>query len=70
MSTSSSPARVLVLGATGPAGINLLRELLFRQHPTVAYVRNPSKIPEDLKANPLLEVSLLVQHGLVSFSHN
>lgn len=51
-----APTKVLVLGATGPAGICLLRELLYRQHETVAYVRNPSKIPEDLSSNPLLEV--------------
>ncbi|PKS11136.1 hypothetical protein jhhlp_002897 [Lomentospora prolificans] len=47
---------VLVFGATGPAGICLLRELLYRQHPTIAYVRNPSKIPEDLVPDPLLTV--------------
>ncbi|RYP24667.1 hypothetical protein DL765_000394 [Monosporascus sp. GIB2] len=48
--------KVLVFGATGPAGICLLRELLFRNHPTIAYVRNPSKIPTELSANPLLEI--------------
>ncbi|KAI0011414.1 hypothetical protein F4779DRAFT_573686 [Xylariaceae sp. FL0662B] len=48
--------KILVLGATGPAGICLLRELIFRNHPTLAYVRNPSKIPEDLTGSPLLEV--------------
>ncbi|PKX91395.1 uncharacterized protein P174DRAFT_513910 [Aspergillus novofumigatus IBT 16806] len=30
--------KVLVLCATGPAGIVLLRELLHRKHPTIAYV--------------------------------
>lgn len=48
--------KILVLGATGPSGICLLRELLFRKHNVVAYVRNPSKIPEDLVSSPLLEV--------------
>ncbi|RYP48451.1 hypothetical protein DL768_005653 [Monosporascus sp. mg162] len=48
--------KVLVFGATGPTGICLLRELLFRKHPTIAYVRNPSKIPSELSANPLLEI--------------
>jgi putative NADH-flavin reductase len=48
--------KILVLGATGPAGICLLRELLYREHATIAYVRNPSKIPSELVANPLLEV--------------
>ncbi|CAH0046618.1 unnamed protein product [Clonostachys solani] len=49
-------SKVLVLGATGPSGISLLRELLYREHSTVAYVRSPSKIPEDISSNPLLTV--------------
>ena len=49
-------SKILVLGGTGPAGIVLLRELLFRGHATVAYVRNREKIPEDLAENELLEV--------------
>ncbi|KAH7176096.1 hypothetical protein EDB81DRAFT_897139 [Dactylonectria macrodidyma] len=49
-------SKVLVLGATGPAGICLLRELLYRKHATIAYARTPSKIPADLASNPLLEV--------------
>ena len=48
---------VLVLGATGPSGICVVRELLHRNHRTIAYVRSPEKIPDDLKSNPLLEVS-------------
>ncbi|KAM7188639.1 NAD(P)-binding protein, partial [Rhypophila sp. PSN 637] len=48
--------KILVLGGTGPAGIVLLRELLFRGQPTVAYVRNPDKIPADLASNKLLEI--------------
>lgn len=47
---------VLVLGATGPAGICLVRELLYRQYKTVVYARNPAKIPQELSANPLLTV--------------
>ncbi|PNH28058.1 hypothetical protein VD0002_g8553 [Verticillium dahliae] len=47
---------ILIFGATGPAGICLLRESLFRKHATVAYVRNASKLPDDLTKNPLLEV--------------
>ncbi|KAH6842312.1 hypothetical protein B0I37DRAFT_195666 [Chaetomium sp. MPI-CAGE-AT-0009] len=49
-------SKVLVLGATGPAGICLLRECLYHNHETVAFVRNPSKIPADLAPNPLLTV--------------
>ncbi|VUC32655.1 unnamed protein product [Clonostachys rosea] len=48
--------KVLVLGATGPSGISLLRELLYREYATVAYVRNPSKIPDDISSNSLLTV--------------
>ncbi|KAF0637805.1 hypothetical protein FPSE5266_04068 [Fusarium pseudograminearum] len=48
--------KILVFGATGPAGIVLLRELLHRKLPVLAYCRTPSKIPEDLSSNPLLEV--------------
>lgn len=47
---------ILVLGGTGPAGICLLRELLHRGHTTIAYVRNPAKIPDELKSNSLLTV--------------
>ncbi|CZR45540.1 uncharacterized protein FPRO_15284 [Fusarium proliferatum ET1] len=47
---------VLVLGGTGPAGICLLRELLHRKHKVVAYARSPQKIPEDLIADPSLEI--------------
>lgn len=49
---------ILVLGATGPAGICLLRELVYRKHQVVVYARSPSKIPEDLTASPLIEVRL------------
>ncbi|KAI9372754.1 hypothetical protein BJX61DRAFT_533711 [Aspergillus egyptiacus] len=51
-----SGTKILVLGGTGPAGICLLRELVYRQHETVAYARNPSKIPEDLASSDLIEV--------------
>ncbi len=50
-------SKVLVFGGTGPAGICLLRELLHRNHQTLAYARNTAKIPNDLKENPLLEAS-------------
>ncbi|KAH7360402.1 hypothetical protein BKA65DRAFT_577118 [Rhexocercosporidium sp. MPI-PUGE-AT-0058] len=48
--------KILVFGGTGPSGICLLRELLYRKHATIAYCRNPSKIPSDLSSNPLLEI--------------
>lgn len=49
-------SKVLVLGGTGPAGICLLRELVYRKRATVVYARNPSKIPNDLTSNLLIEV--------------
>lgn len=48
--------KFLVLGGTGPAGICLLRELVYRNHATVVYARSPSKIPKDLASNPLIDV--------------
>ncbi|KAF4464687.1 hypothetical protein FALBO_8485 [Fusarium albosuccineum] len=48
--------KILVFGATGPAGISLLRELVHRGLPALAYCRNPSKLPEDLTSNVLVEV--------------
>ncbi|KIM94119.1 hypothetical protein OIDMADRAFT_136749 [Oidiodendron maius Zn] len=52
----NSEKGILVLGATGPAGICLLRELLHRGHHAIAYVRNPGKIPLELASSPKLEV--------------
>ncbi|KAG7285768.1 hypothetical protein NEMBOFW57_008062 [Staphylotrichum longicolle] len=49
-------SKILVLGGTGPAGLCLLRELVFRKHEVVVYARTPSKIPKDLASNPLLEI--------------
>lgn len=49
-------SKILVLGGTGPAGICLLRELVYRKHATVVYARNPSKIPNDMASHPLIEV--------------
>lgn len=53
-------SKVLVFGGTGPAGICLLRELLFRGHATILFARNPTKVPEDLRFNPQLEVGCSV----------
>ncbi|KAF1925754.1 uncharacterized protein M421DRAFT_28226, partial [Didymella exigua CBS 183.55] len=46
----------IVLDRTCPAGTRTFRELLHRNHPVVAYARNPSKIPSDLSPNHLLIV--------------
>lgn len=47
---------ILVLGATGPAGICFLRELLHRGHKSIAYARNLTKLPPELVQNASLEV--------------
>lgn len=61
--------KVLVLGATGPSGISLLRELLYRKYSTVAYVRSPSKIPDDISSNSLLTVSCLSPNGKITLQN-
>jgi len=48
--------RILILGATGPTGLVVVREALSRGHSVVVYARNPSKIPDELTANKSLEV--------------
>jgi putative NADH-flavin reductase len=50
-------SKVLILGSTGPAGICLLRELIYRNHQVVAYTRSPNKIPKDILSSHLIEVS-------------
>ncbi|KAI0073188.1 NAD(P)-binding protein [Panus rudis PR-1116 ss-1] len=50
--------RVLVLGATGPSGIDTVREF-FKVYPSgsvVIYARNPSKLPVDISSNPAVTV--------------
>jgi len=41
--------RVLVIGATGPAGILLIREALAASHSVVVYARSPGKLPEEIR---------------------
>lgn len=41
--------RVLVLGATGNLGSRVLSALIQRGHTVFAFVRNPSKLPIDIK---------------------
>jgi len=51
--------RFLILGATGPVGILLTRQVL-HQYPDscslVLFVRSPEKIPADLAANPAIVI--------------
>ena len=43
--------KVLVLAATSATGILLVRDLLEAGHSVVVYVRNPAKIPDDLRTS-------------------
>jgi len=53
--------RILILGATGPTGLAVVREALARGYIAVAYVRTPSKIPAELAANKRLKVYVYAQ---------
>jgi putative NADH-flavin reductase len=50
-------SKILVLGATGPTGINVLRELIHRKQPAVVYARSPSKIPSEISQSPFIEAN-------------
>lgn len=63
-----SRQKILVLGGSGPAGLCLLRELLYRSHPVVAYVRNPSKIPTSISSSPLLSIVKGEMDDLATFT--
>lgn len=56
MADSIKTGKILVLGATGPAGICLLRELIHRKYATIVYARNPAKIPNDVASSGLITV--------------
>jgi nucleoside-diphosphate-sugar epimerase len=64
VSEAMAGPKILVLGATGPTGINVLRELIHRQVHTVVYARSPSKIPPDLSSSPSVEVRFLAMSVL------
>ncbi|PHH50099.1 hypothetical protein CFIMG_007528RA00001 [Ceratocystis fimbriata CBS 114723] len=48
--------KILVIGATGPSGLCLLRELVHQKQDTIAYCRSPSKIPLDLSSSQYIQV--------------
>lgn len=50
--------RILILGATGPTGILLIRQALqtYQSCTIVLYIRSPEKVPDDLKANSSLTI--------------
>lgn len=49
--------RVLVVGATGPCGVLLVRECIAREgYHVVIYARNPTKLPDDIKVHEKVTV--------------
>lgn len=56
MADTIKSGKIFVVGATGPAGICLLRELIHQNYSTIVYARNPAKIPQDIASNALITV--------------
>ncbi len=52
MSFSAPVKNVLILGATGPLGLAITREALLQNLHPALFVRNPSKLPEDISEHP------------------
>ena len=48
--TSTTPHNLLVLGATGALGTHVARQALAAGHRVTALVRNPAKLPPDLRS--------------------
>ncbi|PIL30905.1 hypothetical protein GSI_07074 [Ganoderma sinense ZZ0214-1] len=47
---------ILVLGGTGPCGIQLIQQSLELNHTVVVYARSPQKLPADISANPSVTI--------------
>lgn len=48
--------RVLILGATGAAGVLLIQEALAASHTVLIYARSPEKLPEQIRNHPRVTV--------------
>lgn len=48
--------RLLILGSTGPCGLQLIEQALALNHTLVLYVRSPQKLPETVIKNPSVHV--------------
>ncbi|GFG19361.1 hypothetical protein IFM5058_09996 [Aspergillus udagawae] len=49
-------SHILVLGATGPTGLDFCRAALQQGHKLTLYVRNPDKLPAEVTSNPNVSV--------------
>ncbi|KAH9912769.1 NAD-P-binding protein [Epithele typhae] len=47
---------LLILGGTGPSGIQLIEQALARHHTVVVYARSPDKLPSHITASPSVTV--------------
>ena len=48
--------RLLILGGTGPCGLQLIEQALQLNHTLVVYVRSPQKLPEPISTSPSVTV--------------
>ena len=48
--------RVLILGATGPTGVQLVQEALAAGHNITIYARSPHKLPEPFRVDPSITI--------------
>ncbi|CZR50362.1 uncharacterized protein PAC_00234 [Phialocephala subalpina] len=51
------PEHILVIGATGPVGLQFCNEALSQGHKLTLLVRNPGKLPDDIRNNPRINVT-------------
>ena len=52
--------KILALGATGPTGLLFVAEALAGGHQLTLYVRNPSKLSEEIRSNSNVKVKYFV----------
>jgi uncharacterized protein YbjT (DUF2867 family) len=56
MSSPLNTKKILILGATGPLGLLTVKEALLRNFEITVYVRNPEKLPAEMKENKSITV--------------
>jgi uncharacterized protein YbjT (DUF2867 family) len=53
---SKTNKKILILGATGPMGMLTAKEALAHHFKITIFVRNPEKVPQEVKDNPNVTV--------------
>lgn len=51
LATSNAKKNILILGSTGPLGILTTKEALLHNFKVTIFVRNPEKVPQEIKDN-------------------